>query len=58
MGVIETYNGIIIYEDNHRGNIWKEYLGTLYFGSEFKKQEIEHEEEMCMNPNCGVLREE
>jgi len=33
-GSIDDYNGVIIYKDKHRGNIWKEYLEQLYEGPE------------------------
>jgi len=59
MTSIEDNNGVIIYKDNHRGNIWKEYLEQLYEGPEPTKQEMEHDEEVLENwINNGVLREE
>ncbi|VVC30385.1 Endonuclease/exonuclease/phosphatase,Reverse transcriptase domain [Cinara cedri] len=43
-GAIEDNNGVIIYEDIQRGDVWKKYLEQLYEGPELTGQEIEHEE--------------
>jgi len=57
-GTIEDKNGVIIYEDIQRGDVWKKYLEQLYEGPELTGQEIEHEEVMDNSSNYSVLREE
>jgi hypothetical protein len=57
-GEIEDNNGLIIYENIHKGNIWKKYLEQLYEESELVGQEIEDEEVMDNSSNYSVLREE
>ncbi|KAL4084163.1 hypothetical protein QTP88_027996 [Uroleucon formosanum] len=57
-GAIEDNNGVIIYEDIQRGDVWKKYLEQLYEGPELTGQEIEHEEIMDNSSNYSVLREE
>ncbi|KAF0686720.1 craniofacial development protein 2-like, partial [Aphis craccivora] len=55
---IEDNNGVIIYEDIQKGDIWKNYLEQLYEGPELTGQEIENEEVMDNSSNYSVLREE
>jgi hypothetical protein len=57
-GEIEDNNGIIIYEDIQKGEVWKKYLEQLYEGPELTEQEIEQEEVMDNSSNYSVLKEE
>lgn len=58
MGIIEDSYETIIYEDKHRGKVWKEYLENLYDEPELTWLEIEHEDEIANCLKYDVLREE
>ncbi|KAF0772941.1 craniofacial development protein 2-like [Aphis craccivora] len=57
-GAIEDNNGVIIYEDIQKGDIWENYLEQLYEGPELTGEKIENEEVMDNSSNYSVLREE